>query len=97
MLFMLDAHSISLDMQRKHLNAGSMCVVSLEEVVIFAELCVFLGFLQFSNRICKINCSQTYQSIEADLELLQVYFSGHLVACIGRYGLFKVFNSPLLN
>ena len=83
-LFLLDTHDISIDMQRNHLIAGSMCVVSLEEVVIFGELCVFLGFCSFQNEYAKLIKSQTYVYVpgagikQIDLETLRVWVGSSL-------------------
>ena len=64
-------------MQRSRHNTNrttSTYVVSLDEVVIFAERGVFFGFLQFSKSISKTNQNMIYESIAANVGFLQVTF-----------------------
>ena len=71
-------------LQSGSLDTASMCVhvVRLDKVVIFAERCVFTGFLQFSKPKIRTNQNRTYDSIAANVSF-QVIFISRLACPIG--------------
>jgi hypothetical protein len=67
-------------LQSGSLDTASMCVVRLDKVVIFAERCVFTGFLQFSKPKTRTSQNRTYESIAVNVSFFQVIFISRL-AC----------------